>query len=47
MKHTLESSKLFPYIAWTAVILFAGFTAHLAWSLVRFVEKITQFASIT
>ena len=47
MRHALEKSKLFPYIAWTAVILFAGFTAHLAWSLVKFVDTITQFASLS
>lgn len=29
MNHTLESHKVFPYIAWTVVILFAVFTYNL------------------
>jgi hypothetical protein len=30
MNHTLESNRLFPYIAWTTVILFSFLTYTLA-----------------
>jgi hypothetical protein len=39
MKHTLEGSKLFPYIAWGAVILFALFT----YSLISGIKESTAF----
>lgn len=33
MKHTLEGSRAFPYIAWTTLIVFAVFTYYLAMEL--------------
>lgn len=39
MKNTLEGSQLFPYIAWTAVILFALFT----YSLISSIKESTAY----
>ncbi len=40
MKHTLESSTLFPIIAWTLIISFSFFTYVLAKNLTNTVETI-------
>lgn len=39
MKNTLEGSRLFPYIAWSAVILFALFT----YSLISGIKESTAY----
>lgn len=33
MNHTIEGNRLFPYIAWATIILFAIFTCYLALEL--------------
>lgn len=42
MNHTIESSKLFPYIAWTTVILFALFTYSVAQNVRTQLNEIAQ-----
>ena len=42
MNNTLESHKAFPYVAWTVVILFAGFTYSLASGLQDNLDLINQ-----
>ncbi|MCF7815464.1 MAG: hypothetical protein K9M10_00355 [Candidatus Pacebacteria bacterium] len=39
MKHTLESHKIFPYIAWTLIVGFAFFTYNLT---VQFQSDLAQ-----
>ncbi len=42
MKHTLESHRVFPYVAWGLVILFAGFTCNLAIAMQREIAQISE-----
>lgn len=42
MKHVLEQSSLFPYIAWTAIIVFGVITIMLAF---KFNEEMSALAS--
>lgn len=42
MNHTLESKKLFPYIAWLTVILFAFLTYALAVNLHAEISKLER-----
>ena len=42
MNNTLESSKLFPYIAWTVVVLFAIFTYTLTSNLYAELDGLSQ-----
>lgn len=42
MKHTIESHRLFPYIAWATVISFAYFTYTLAANLQTDLDDLNQ-----
>lgn len=42
---SVENHRIFPYIAWSLIILFALFTAHLAWSLFESTQKLQQNTS--
>lgn len=42
MKNTLESHRVFPYVAWGLVVLFAGFTCNMAIAMQKEIAQISE-----